>query len=100
MRKVFGIVFALATLMLLLFAGTSASVSAQPVEVDMGTLLEGDLNNDGRINISDFTEFKTGYPCFSGCVFEDGDFDRSGAINLTDLTIFKGNYPKFTINEV
>lgn len=69
-------------------------------QVDMGELLEGDLDGNNMIILTDFNAFKVNYPCFVGCNPEDGDFDRSGQILLNDFNLFKDNYPQFTINEI
>jgi hypothetical protein len=94
--KVLGIVLVVA----MISTWAISSATAQPVEVDMGELMEGDLTNDNMILLTDFNLFKTNYPCFAGCNPEDGDFDRSGQILLSDFNIFKDNYPQFGINEI
>ena len=61
-------------------------------------LHEGDLDENGRINILDFTLFlddwRTG--CLSpGAVMPDfpaGDFDKNCDVNITDFTIFLDNW--------
>ena len=73
---------------------------AQPQEVNMGELIEGDLDGNSFIVMADFVAFKANYPCFSGCAPEDGDFDRNGMIVMSDFLLFKQNYPQFGINEI
>ncbi len=79
---------------------TSISNFRGPVMVNAGTVIymgelqEGDTTQDGRVNISDLTQFKIGYPCFSGCN-PLKDYDGDGKSNITDFTLFKTDYPKF-----
>jgi peptide/nickel transport system substrate-binding protein len=64
--------------------------------VDMGTLLEGNANDDYIINIQDFGILAVAYGKSSGETGYDAraDFDRSGNINITDFGLLAINYGK------
>jgi hypothetical protein len=77
-------------------------IALPTIYVDMGTLLEGNANNDNRINISDFGILATAY----GNGAEDAgynaqaDFDRNGRVNITDFGLLATNYAKMAPVEV
>jgi len=69
-------------------------ISAGDNAVDMGTLLEGDANQDGIINISDFGILAVAFMKSYG---EDGydpqaDFDRNGIVNISDFGLLAVNF--------
>jgi hypothetical protein len=65
-------------------------------DVDLGTLLEGDSDNNGHINILDFGILKAAYGKIQGDVGYDerADFDRNGRINIADFGLLALNYNK------
>jgi outer membrane protein assembly factor BamB len=60
------------------------------------TLLAGDVNGDGVINIDDYTDLVQAYGAGSGSSNWNAaaDFDRNGVINIDDYTDLVVNYSK------
>jgi hypothetical protein len=73
-------------------------VTAPSVEVNMGTLLEGNANDDNKINIQDFGILAATYGKAAGNSGFDAraDFDRSGNINIADFGLLAANYGKLS----
>ncbi|MBT9165954.1 MAG: hypothetical protein DDT25_00617 [Chloroflexi bacterium] len=77
-------------------------ISLPGTAVDMGTLLEGNANDDKIINISDFgilalSFMKTeGYEAFD----ERADFDRNGIVNISDFGLLAVNFMKTSPVEI
>jgi peptide/nickel transport system substrate-binding protein len=72
-------------------------VISEPVcEVDLGVLLEGNTNDDIRINIQDFGILAVSYGKTTGQTSFDAraDFDRNGIINIADFGLLVGNYAR------
>ena len=71
-------------------------ISAPSTAVDMGTLLEGNANDDPIINISDFGILAVSYMKTEGQPGYDprADFDRNGIINISDFGLLAVNYMK------
>ena len=69
-------------------------ISAPSTAVDMGTLLEGNANDDSIINISDFGILAVSYMCTDGepCYDCRADFDCNGIINISDFGLLAVNY--------
>jgi len=69
-------------------------ISTPSTAVDMGTLLEGNANDDSIINISDFGILAVSYMCTLGEPDYDAraDFDRNGIINISDFGLLAVNY--------
>ncbi|MDD5093238.1 MAG: hypothetical protein PHV74_02520 [Dehalococcoidia bacterium] len=71
-------------------------ISASGMNVNMGTLLEGDANNDGTIDGIDFgilqAKFMTSDPA--------ADFDRNGIVDISDLGLLAVNFMKTSPVEV
>ena len=69
-------------------------ISTPSTAVNMGTLLEGNANNDGIINISDFGILAVSYMCTIGepCYDCRADFDCNGIINISDFGLLAVNY--------
>ncbi|MBN1190240.1 MAG: leucine-rich repeat domain-containing protein [Dehalococcoidales bacterium] len=63
-------------------------------EVDMGTLLEGDADDDDNIDIHDFGLLASTYDTARGEAGYDerADFDRSGRTNIADFGLLALNY--------
>lgn len=62
--------------------------------LDMGELVEGDGDLDGRISILDFSRLASGYGVSAGETEynEAADFNRDGIINILDFTLLASNY--------
>ena len=77
---------------------TNVVISAPSTAVDMGTLLEGNANDDIIINISDFGILAVSYMKMEGEPGYDprADFDRNGIINIADFGLLAVNYMKIS----
>jgi hypothetical protein len=73
-------------------------ISAPSTAVDMGTLLEGNANDDIIVNISDFGILAVSYMKMEGEPGYDAraDFDRNGIINIADFGLLAVNYMKMS----
>ncbi|MCH8309009.1 MAG: hypothetical protein IIB17_00760 [Chloroflexi bacterium] len=62
--------------------------------LDFGTLVEGDADDSGVIDILDFTLLAQGFLKCEGKTGFDArtDFDRSGCVNILDFTLFAQNF--------
>ena len=71
-------------------------VSGDSNIVDFGILLEGDANNDGIVDVRDFTLLSEAFgSCEGGGGFNPMvDFDRSGCVNILDFTLLSKNFLK------
>jgi hypothetical protein len=60
----------------------------------LGPLLEGNINNDERIDIVDFGLFVGSYGSIaSGTGYDiNADFDGCGAVDIADFSLLAGNY--------
>ena len=64
--------------------------------LDMCSLLEGDVDGNGSVDIFDFPVFKAGFgtkegePGFNA----EADFDHNAEIDIFDFPLFKGNFDK------
>jgi len=69
---------------------------------DMGTLLEGDCNGDGTINISDFGILAVAFMKSEGQEGFDAraDFDRNGIVNISDFGLLAVNFMNVSPVEV
>jgi hypothetical protein len=69
-------------------------ITAPSTNVNMGTLVEADANNDGQISITDFGILAVAYGTSSGTAGYDAraDFDSNGIINITDFGLLAANY--------
>jgi hypothetical protein len=52
----------------------------------------GDLNGDGRIDLSDLAQLLANYGMTSGATYEDGDLDGDGDVDLADLAALLAHY--------
>jgi len=73
-------------------------ISTPSTAVDMGTLLEGNANDNIIINISDFGILAVSYMKMEGEPGYDAraDFDRNGIINISDFGLLAVNYMKIS----
>jgi hypothetical protein len=76
----------------------SVVISTPSTSLDMGTLLAGDANCSGIINISDFGILAVSYMCTVGAPCYDcrADFDCNGIINISDFGLLAVNYMKMS----
>ena len=74
----------------------SVQVQASTKTLFLGTLLEGDANDSGVVDILDFTLLAQGFlSCDGNSRFDSRtDFDRSGCVNILDFTLFAKNFLK------
>jgi hypothetical protein len=54
--------------------------------------ITGDLNYDGRVDLSDLGVLLANYGTPSGAAYEDGDIDGDGAVDLSDLGLLLAHY--------
>lgn len=71
-----------------------ATLSAGVNTVQIGTLLEGDANDDNCVSIVDLNLFRTAF----GSAFGDPgynpntDFNGDGGVNISDFSLMRGNF--------
>lgn len=74
------------------------TINASTNSVSLGTLLEGNVNNDDRINIADFGILVGSYgklstdPAYNPAA----DFDGNGIVNIADFSLLSGNYNRIS----
>ncbi len=73
-------------------------MTSLPVSINMGTLLEGNCNDDFQINAMDFSAM---VPTYGKSSIEAGfkpvaDFDNSGMVNAFDFSLMVPNYGKYS----
>ncbi|MBN1189841.1 MAG: SBBP repeat-containing protein [Dehalococcoidales bacterium] len=80
----------------------AVAIPAPSASVDMGTLMEGNANNDNKINISDFGILASTYGKQQSeeDFDEQADFDRNGKINIADFGLLSASYGKSSPVEV
>ena len=72
----------------------NVTIDLSSTPVSLGTLLEGNANNDIRINITDFSVLSGSY---GKAAADQGynaaaDFDGSGTVDISDFSLLSGNY--------
>jgi len=69
-------------------------ISTPQLSIDMGTLLEGDANQDNIVNLEDYTIFSNCWLALQSQQEYDtrADFDRTGLINTADLSLLANNW--------
>ncbi|MDP6452990.1 MAG: dockerin type I domain-containing protein, partial [SAR202 cluster bacterium] len=74
----------------------NVQVQASTKTLFFGTLLEGDANDSGVVDILDFTLLAQAFLTCDGDSRYDSstDFDRSGCVNILDFTLFAKNFLK------
>jgi hypothetical protein len=72
----------------------NVSITAGTAQLSLGPLLEGNINNDERIDIVDFGLFVGSYGSIaSGTGYDiNADFDGCGAVDIADFSLLAGNY--------
>jgi hypothetical protein len=65
-----------------------------PITLTLGTLLEGDADDDNRVRASDFTLLRAAYFTTEGDPGFDSraDFDEDNRIRSSDFALLRGNY--------
>lgn len=53
-----------------------------------GNICDADLNNDGIVNLSDYSVFRSSF----GKTNPDADFNSDGVVNLSDYSIFRASF--------
>lgn len=78
----------------LMNAGRNVVISAPRSSVNMGTLLQGDANNDYIVNFEDYTILSTCWLLSESQPEYDikADFDQNGLINTADLSLLASNW--------
>jgi hypothetical protein len=74
-----------------------ASVLVPPIGiVDLGTMLEGDANDDDRVSILDFSVLRSGYyQCVGDTGYDDrANFNDDSCVNILDFSLLRTNYYK------
>jgi hypothetical protein len=79
---------------------TNVALGGTPVPVDLGTLWEGDANEDGIINIQDFSLLSARYGKYCGLAGYDlqVDFNDDCIVNIRDFSLLSSNYLRHTAN--
>jgi hypothetical protein len=69
-------------------------ITAPETTVNLGTLFEGNANDDNEINILDFGILAQAFGKMAGAQGYDSraDFDRNGVVNISDFGLLSGNY--------
>jgi hypothetical protein len=80
----------------------NVDITYMRVNVDFGTLLEGDANDDGRISIHDFGLLALSFGKTTGAAGFDPrvDFDRNGGVNISDFGLLAVNFGKQSLIEI
>ncbi|UCE46676.1 MAG: hypothetical protein JSW47_13770, partial [Phycisphaerales bacterium] len=77
-------------------------VSATNTSVDLGVLLEGDANQDGIINLSDYGILSMCWQASESQAKYDirADFDCDGLVNTADLLLLTANWLEISPVEI
>jgi hypothetical protein len=80
----------------------NVSITAPLTSLDIGIMLEGDVNNDEKVNIQDFGLLAASYGKQRGQTGfdENADFDRNDIINIADFGLLALNYSKYSPIEI
>jgi len=80
----------------------SVVISAPRTSVDLGTLLEGDVNHDAIINLDDYAILSKYWLAFDSEIDYDirADFDRNGHVNAADLYLLATNWLRISPVEI
>ncbi|NLF30462.1 MAG: hypothetical protein GX591_06200, partial [Planctomycetes bacterium] len=60
--------------------------------------LAGDVDDDGDIDLDDFTVLKQNFGRTSGATRDEGDLNGDGAVDLDDFVILKNNFGHAPLN--
>ena len=61
-------------------------------EAFVAELIDGDLDYDGDVDLSDLAQLLANYGTPSGATYEDGDIDADGDVDLSDLAALLAHY--------
>ncbi|MCL0097951.1 hypothetical protein M1O19_05475 [Dehalococcoidia bacterium] len=80
----------------------NVEIAAPDLDVDMGTLLEGNANGDHVINMMDFSILVGSFGKAEGDEAFDrrADFDRNGIVNIADFSLLVDNFGKTSPVEI
>jgi hypothetical protein len=79
----------------LLSVRRGASVSRPLASVNIGTLYEGNANDDNVVDIQDFGILAGAFLKMTGQGYDArADFDRNGVVNIVDFGLLAGNFMK------
>jgi hypothetical protein len=80
----------------------NVTITAPSTSVYMGTLLEGNANNDGKINAQDVSLLSSSYLKLLGDAGFNpmADFNRDGKVSAQDVSLLSSNYLKYSPIEV
>jgi hypothetical protein len=80
----------------------NVTIVASSNAVNLSTLLEGNANNNDRVNILDFGILATAYGKSKGNAAYNpmADFDRNDIVNIFDFGLLATNYLKMAPIEV
>jgi hypothetical protein len=56
------------------------------------TGVPGDINHDGRVDLTDLAQLLAHYGMSEGACYEDGDLDADGDVDLSDLAVLLAHY--------
>jgi ribosomal protein S30 len=70
------------------------TIVAGPNQLDLGTLREGDVNDDNEINLADFSALVPTFGKAVGAVGYDSraDFNHDGNVTIADFSLLSANY--------
>jgi hypothetical protein len=60
------------------------------------TGIPGDINHDGRVNLTDLAQLLAHYGMPDAATYEDGDLDGDGDVDLSDLAVLLAHYGEGT----
>ena len=95
--------FMLVSFLLMLLIQTVSLTAMAQVEVDMGTLLEGDGSDDHQVSMGDFSIMNAAWGAIKGVdphYDERADYDRNGQVSMSDFSWLNANWGKMSPQEV
>jgi len=60
------------------------------------TGIPGDINHDGRVDLTDLAQLLAHYGMIDGASYEDGDINHDGRVDLADLALLLAHYGEGT----
>jgi hypothetical protein len=74
-------------------AGYGTDAAAHTKQMFLLSMMPGDANFDGTVNIDDLSKVLTNYDK-TGKIWADGDFNADGTVNISDLSNVLTNYDR------